>query len=117
VLAVTEERTRPGVRAINPPTIVRSVLNLSEATSRKPLPTIIHGVLFLPRDGLGTRSELPERNSVMSRAALLDVSGRKVLDLHAGANDVQALTAGVYFVRTAQAQAQVQAIRKVVVTR
>ena len=53
----------------------------------------------------------------MSRAALPDVSGRKVLDLHPGANDLRALAPGVYFVREAQAQAQAQAIRKVVVTR
>ena len=69
-------------------------------------------------------TELPERNEartapkvipVMSRAALLDVSGRGVLDLHPGANDVRALPPGVYFVRMAEAQAQ--AIRKVVVAR
>jgi YVTN family beta-propeller protein len=79
----------------------------------KPAPTVIRGLLML--DGLGTRSELPGRNSAMSRAALLDISGRKVLDLHSGANDVRALAPGVYFVREAQAQAQ--AVRKVVVTR
>jgi len=45
---------------------------------------------------------------------LLDVSGRKVLELHPGANDVRALAPGVYFVREAQAQAQAQAVRKVV---
>jgi hypothetical protein len=66
-------------------------------------PTVVRGVLVLTE--LGTRSELPERNSVMSRAALLDVSGRKVLDLHPGANDMRALAPGVYFVREAQAQA------------
>jgi hypothetical protein len=32
---------------------------------------------------------------------LLDSSGRKVLDLHPGANDVRALAPGVYFVRDA----------------
>jgi hypothetical protein len=36
----------------------------------------------------------------MSRAALLDVSGRKVLDLLPGANDVRTLAPGVYFVVT-----------------
>ena len=64
-------------------------------SSRETRPTFVAGVLFLP--GLGTRSELPERNSVMSRAALLDISGRKVLDLKSGANDVRALAPGVYF--------------------
>jgi hypothetical protein len=75
--------------------------------------TIVRGVLVLT--GLGTRSELPGRNSVMSRAELLDISRRKVLDLRPGANNVQAIAPGVYFVREAQAQAQ--AIREVVVTR
>ena len=75
-------------------------------------PTVVRGVLVL--NELGTRSELPERNSVMSCAALLDVSGREVLGLHPGANDVRALAPGVYFVREAQAQAQAQAVRKVV---
>jgi hypothetical protein len=46
---------------------------------------------------------------------LLDISGRRVLDLHAGANDVQTLVPGVYFVREAQVQAQAQAVRKVLV--
>ena len=60
------------------------------------LPTVVRGVLYLP--GLGTRSELPG-SSVMSRAALLDAAGRKVLDLRPGANDVSGLVPGVYFVR------------------
>ena len=59
--------------------------------------SIVTGVLVL--GGLGTRSELPERNSVMSRAVLLDVSGRKVLDLRTGANDISSITPGVYFVK------------------
>jgi hypothetical protein len=63
--------------------------------------TIVRGLLHMPvRPG-------PTR--------LLDVSGRKVLDLLPGANDVRALAPGVYFVREAQAQAP--ATRKVVVTR
>jgi hypothetical protein len=48
-----------------------------------------------------------------SRIHLLDATGRKVLDLKPGVNDVRALAPGVYFLREAQAQA----IRKVVVTR
>jgi len=45
------------------------------------------------------------------------VDGRKVLDLLPGPNDVRALAPGVYFVREGEAQAQTQAIRKVVITR
>jgi hypothetical protein len=86
--------------------------NKPQATSSKLRPTIVRGVLFLPRDGLGTRSGLSD-NPVMSRAALLDISGRKVLDLHPGANDVSRLAPGVYFIREVQAQA----LRRVVITR
>jgi hypothetical protein len=48
-------------------------------------------------------------------AILMDASGRKVLDLKAGANDVRALAPGVYFVLE-QARAQTPSIRKVVLT-
>jgi hypothetical protein len=84
-----------------------------KSTSARPSATVVRGMLVLI--GLGTRSELPERNSVMSRAALLDISGRKVMNLRPGPNDVRALAPGVYFVRTAQAQAQ--AVRKVIITK
>jgi hypothetical protein len=68
--------------------------------------TIVRGLLgFAPAGGTGRTAP----------GELLDVSGRKVLDLHPGANDVRALAPGVYFVHEAQTQAQ--AIRKVVVTR
>jgi len=79
----------------------------------KPLPTVVRGVLFLPRD----MTETAVVSDRVPRPVLLDVTGRKVLDLHPGANDVRALAPGVYFVREAQAQAQAQAVRKVVVTR
>jgi YVTN family beta-propeller protein len=51
-----------------------------------------------------------------TRAALFNLSGRKVAGLHSGSNDVSGLSPGVYFVREAQAQAQAQAVRKVVIT-
>jgi len=53
----------------------------------------------------------------MSRAVLLDASGRRVRELYPGANYVRALAPGAYFVREAQAQAQAQAVGRVVVTR
>ncbi|MCX6841192.1 MAG: sialidase family protein, partial [candidate division WOR-3 bacterium] len=83
----------------------------------RPIATVIQRVLVL--NELGTRSELPEHNSVMSRAALLDIGGRKVLDLKPGANDVRALAPGVYFVREEPqaANSKPQPVRKVVVTR
>jgi len=55
----------------------------------------------------------------MSRAALLDISGRKVLDLRPGANDVPALAPGIYFIRAPEAEdgRPIPVVRKVVVTR
>jgi hypothetical protein len=49
------------------------------------------------------------------RAELVDASGRRVLDLGPGANDVRALAPGVYFVRDRETQAQ--AVHKVVLAR
>ncbi len=75
-------------------------------SSHKPQATVVSGVLFLP-SASGAKREVS--------SVLLDISGRKELDLHAGANDVHTLAPGVYFVREAQAQAQ--AVRKIVITR
>jgi hypothetical protein len=69
--------------------------NAPGASRFTPMPTIVRGVLGLP--GLGTRSQLPG-NWVMSRAALLDAAGRRVLSLKAGPNDVSRLSPGIYFV-------------------
>jgi hypothetical protein len=55
------------------------------------LPTIVRGVLFLP----GASSREPQA------ASLLDISGREVMVLKPGANDVSHLSPGVYFVRPA----------------
>jgi hypothetical protein len=45
------------------------------------------------------------------------MTGRAVMSLRPGTNDVSHLSPGVYFVREAQAQAQAQATRKVVLAR
>ena len=71
----------------------------------QPLATVVRGVLFLP----------PSRLSPPS--SLLSIDGRKVLDLHSGANDVSRLSPGVYFVRETQARLRAQATRKVIVAR
>ncbi len=76
--------------------------------------TIVHGVLLITP--IGAQSGFPG-NPITSSAALLDISGRKVMGLRPGANDVRALAPGVYFVRTAQAQAQARAVRKVIITK
>ena len=81
-----------------------------EQADNRPLPnvtgeaSVIRGVLFLPRS-----------LDPSIHRSLLDITGREALGLKPGANDVRGLAPGVYFVREAQAQAQ--AVCKVVVTR
>jgi hypothetical protein len=70
--------------------------------------TIVRGVLVL--------QEHSTQNTGY-RTDLLDIGGRKVTELYAGANDVSRVPPGVYFVRDGHAQTQGQAVRKVVVTR
>jgi len=79
-----------------------------QAPSPKLGATVICGLLDLPRD----MTELPGNSDRVPRPVLLDAAGRKVMDLHAGVNDVGRLAPGVYFVREAQAQA----VRKIVLT-
>jgi hypothetical protein len=70
-------------------------------------PTIVRGVLMWS-------ATTP---SLRARGELLDISGRKVLDLKPGANDVSRLAPGVYFVREepSAASRQPSAVRKVVI--
>jgi len=64
------------------------------AYSSRPIATIVRGVLFLPpASGVGRGAS----------SVLLDISGRAVLDLRPGANDVRRLSPGVYFVRSGRA--------------
>jgi len=83
-----EEHSFGSSRATEPANVVRSVLFMPVTSSR------------------GTRS-----------TSLLDISGRNVLDLHPGANDVRALAPGIYFLREARARVQAQIARKLLVTR
>ena len=87
------------------------LLGVAEKTpnseQREASATIIRSVLCLPAKGEGR----------MANSELLDISGRKVLDLHPGPNDVRALAPGVYFVREKPQATSLkpQAVRKVVV--
>jgi hypothetical protein len=72
--------------------------------------TLVRGVLFLPPSHLFPPS------------SLLSIDGRKVLELHSGANDVSRLSAGVYFCRqtagfASSVEAQAQTLRKVIIAR
>jgi hypothetical protein len=77
-------------------------------------PTVVRGILELPRG-----SDFPvvkSRGLETSPTFLLDISGRKVLDLHAGPNDVSRLTSGVYFLHSSP-ETRHSSIVKVVITR
>ena len=72
-----------------------------------PPQTVVRNVLFLP-EAVGLKSQA---------ASLMDATGRKVLDLKRGANDVRALAPGVYFVREASGlNPAASSVRKVVLT-
>jgi hypothetical protein len=66
-------------------------------------PTIIRGVLLLPR-------------LLSTHASLLSIDGRKVLDLRAGPNDASRLAPGVYFVAV-RGTRNTAAVRKVIINR
>ena len=76
----------------------------------RPAPTVVRGLLmFEPANGAGR----------LATGVLLDISGRKVMDLVPGANDVRALAPGVYFARRPKTEDGRPAaeMSKVVVTR
>jgi len=93
-----------------PPGVAEEMSN-AELRATNNSPTVVRNVLFLPKMGTVPSGTVP-----IFEPSLLDISGRKVLDLNPGANDVRALAPGVYFVRETQAQAQAQAVRKIVLT-
>jgi DNA-binding beta-propeller fold protein YncE len=68
-------------------------------------PTVVRGVLLGPQ-AVGRQPS----------AVLLDVAGRKVLDLHPGANDVRALAPGIYFLRAVSSELSAVSCQKVVLT-
>ncbi|MCX6844808.1 MAG: hypothetical protein NTX53_21300 [candidate division WOR-3 bacterium] len=71
--------------------------------------TIVRGVLFLNGDC--------PRTGTVPKTALLDAAGRKVVELHPGANDVSRLAPGVYFVREAvSGKRSAVSVRRVVIT-
>ena len=73
-----------------------------ERRTKNPGPTVVRGVLFLPPLLLSAPS------------SLLSIDGRKVLDLHPGANDVSGLSPGVYFIRAVGCKLSAVSCHKVV---
>jgi hypothetical protein len=84
----------------------------SQVEMTKALPTVVRNVLYLPRD----MTETAEVSDRVPRPSLLDISGRKVMTLLPGANDVRGLAPGVYFVTEHGARRTVHAT-KVVLTK
>jgi hypothetical protein len=80
----------------------------AEVRTANTSPTVVRGVLEL---------QVGSRQQQVDRGELIDASGRSVLGLHTGPNDVRHLSPGVYFVHIVQGQAQAQAIQKIVITR
>jgi YVTN family beta-propeller protein len=83
-----------------------------EPRGRVPVPrTVVRDLLYLPEAG-GRKPQA---------ASLLDISGRKVLDLSPGANDVRALPPGVYFIKeqsvVSRQQTGTASVTKVVLAR
>jgi phosphoribosylformylglycinamidine (FGAM) synthase PurS component len=73
-------------------------------------PSIVRGVLVL--------GAVDSRQNTAYRADLLDISGRKVAELHPGPNDVRALAPGVYFARqVSDVELGASNVTKVVVAR
>ena len=95
-------------------TSLAGIDGVSSFSQSRAMPTVVRSVLYLPRD----MTELPGNSDRVPRPVLLDISGRKLLDLKPGANDVRALSPGVYFVReAASGKRSAVSVRKVVVTR
>jgi hypothetical protein len=89
----------PGVQEVD-------TRQLRKATSGA---TIVRGVLVL--------GAVDSRQQTTDRTELLDAAGRKVAELRAGANDVSALSPGVYFVRGPETDdGRPAAVRKIVLT-
>ena len=78
-------------------------------------PTIVRGVLpFEARGALSDRGLRGQQRE--PRGELLDISGRRVLDLRPGPNDVSRLSPGVYFIHSAIDNRQ-SPMPRVVITR
>jgi YVTN family beta-propeller protein len=97
-----------GILVIRDSTTVGIGEGVQQTRGARVTQTVVRGVLNLAEDG--TRSEFGT-NSAMS---LVDITGRKVMDLRPGENDVRDLAPGVYFVRTAVSGRR-SAVRKVIV--
>ena len=81
---------------------------MSDERGTMSVATVVRGVLVLPE----ARGETRE-----ARGELLDIEGRRVLALQAGANDVSGLSPGVYFVRAVSRELSAVSCQKVIIQR
>ncbi len=86
VFAIGRDSTLYVLREVIPGVEEREALPTFHLT---PIATVVRGILFLPASG----GEHP------ASSLLLDITGKKVLDLKPGANDIRHLSPGVYFIR------------------
>ncbi len=89
------------------------------APGRLPEPTIVGGMLWLGPDlGHDPKSQSGSRSCP---ASLLDITGRKVMDLQPGENDIRHVAPGVYFIRGPETEdgrpRTAVSVRKVVIQR
>jgi hypothetical protein len=106
--------TRSPVVVHKVPVTPQSIASSEEVpASLRPAATIIRGVLYAGHD-----RNPPSDFGSCPKCVLLDVTGRKAMDLKPGQNDVRALAPGVYFVRSepSPVSGQPSAVRKVVLT-
>jgi hypothetical protein len=82
------------------------------------LPGIVRGMLCLPQrspeglDPLGKAKPCRRHNPPGGvRPLLLDIGGRRVAKLHAGANDIRGLAPGVYFVHSDAVSTRVMIVK------
>lgn len=80
------------------------VENQPAASRRQPTATVARGVLKYQ----------PTANSSQPSAELLDIAGRKVMDLQPGDNDIRHIAPGIYFVRSAEGGER-SVVRKIVI--
>jgi hypothetical protein len=80
-----------------------------QAPSRELEQTVVRDILVL--------GAVDSRQNTGCGAELLDISGRKVIDLHPGANDVRHLAPGIYFVHSTLDARRSTLVTKVIVTR
>jgi hypothetical protein len=86
----TGQTPQMAVLSLNPAAGIEESPQLT-ANSLQPAATIARGVLLLP---------VATSHKPQAASWLLDVSGRKVLELHAGSNDISGLAPGAYILRS-----------------